>query len=154
MRALLKVLLFIVGSAIAARVSAYVIANQLNEGSEVSDEFRRVVILDGTEFASRAGGLRRAEMSVALGGAKLDLRDATLDSAGADILLENTLGGLAVVVRDDWAVTVDDTLIGGGNTHIEVTPLDDLPDDAPKLRINVVTRMGGTAISTNDQRFG
>jgi hypothetical protein len=154
MRALLKVLLFIVGSAIVARVSTYVIARQLDEGSEVSDEFRRVVLLDGAEFTSRAGGLRRAEMSVALGGAKLDLRDATIDPAGADILLENTLGGMLVVVRDDWAVTVDDTLIGGGNSTIEVTPLDDLPDDAPKLRVNVTTRMGGTMISTNDQRFG
>ena len=33
---------------------------------------------------------------------------------GAIVLLENTLGGLALLVRDDWAVTVDDVVVGGG----------------------------------------
>jgi len=151
MRTLLKVLLLIAGAAIAARVSALVISKQLDEGSEGSDEFRRVVILSGIDFASQAGGLRDVEVSVTLGGAKLDLRGATIDPAGARVLAQNTMGGLLIIVRDDWAVSVDDTLIGGGDSQVEVTPIDELPGDAPRLQIDVVTRMGGTVISTKRQ---
>jgi len=151
MRTLLKALLFIVASAIAARVSAMVISRQLDEGSEASDEIRRVVILNGMEFTSQAGGLREAEVSVMLGGAKLDLREATIDPGGAHVLAENTMGGLLIMVRDDWAVSVDDTLIGGGDSQVEVTPIDELPSDAPRLQIDITTRLGGTVVSTRRQ---
>ena len=62
MRALAKLLLFITVSAVVTRVAALVVSKQLNEGTEVSDEFRRVVLLDGLDFTSRAGGLRSAEI--------------------------------------------------------------------------------------------
>ncbi len=144
MRTLLKLALFFIASAAAARVSAFVISRQLDEGSEASDEFRRVVILDGTEFTSQAGGLRSGDVCVVLGGAQLDLRGATL-------MLKNTLGGLQVLVRDDWAVTVEDEIIGGGGVEIDVTPADDLPEDAPRLRISLLTRMAGSTVSTTDE---
>jgi hypothetical protein len=147
MRTLFKVLLLVVVGAVVTRVAAFVVSSQLDEGSEASDEFRRLVMLDGLEFASRAGGLRSAEISVVLGGAKVDLRDATIDPEGARILIENTLGGLMLTVRDDWAVTVNETLVGGGETEINVTPIEELPEDAPKVQVDVITRLGGTVIS-------
>jgi len=153
MRALLKVLLFFAVSAIAARISGFIVSSQLDEGSEVSDEVCRVVILNGLEFTSRARGLRSMDVSVALGGAKLDLRGALVDTSGARVLARNTLGGLLIVVPEDWAVSVADQLLGGGNTEIDVTPLDELPDDAPKLHIDVTTRFAGTVISTKDRGF-
>lgn len=154
MRTLLKMLLFFVGAAVVTRLAGLVVTRQLNEGSEVSDEFRRVVIMDGAEFTSQAGGLRHGEMSVLLGGAKLDLRAATLDPAGATLLVDNTLGGIQVLVRDDWAVTVDEELVGGGDTTIEVPSPDDLPEDAPKLVLKLMTRLGGSQVTTTDQVFG
>jgi len=153
MRPLFKLLLLIIASAIVTRVAALVVSKQFEEGSEVSDEFRRMVCLDGLEFKSRAGGLRSAEVSVVLGGAKVDLRDAVIDPAGARILVENTLGGLALTVRDDWAVTVNETLVGGGEIEAQVTAPEDLPADAPKLEIDVITRLGGTVISTGSVNF-
>ena len=153
MRVFLKVLLFIVGGAIVTRVAAAVVSSQLDDGSEVSDEVRRVVILSGLDFTSRAGGLRSAEVSVILGGAKIDLREATLDPTGARVLAENTLGGLALTVRDDWAVTVNEVIVGVGETKIQVTPPEELPDDAPKLEIDVINRLGGTVISTGSIDF-
>jgi hypothetical protein len=66
------------------------------------------------------------------------------------VLLENTLGGLALLVRDDWAVTVDDVVVGGGENEVRVTPPTDLPDDVPRLDVQVITRMGATTISTAD----
>lgn len=154
MRALLKTLAVLVAAAVVTRLAAVVVSKQFEEGSEVSDEFRRLVLLDGLDFDSRAGGLRSAEVGVALGGVRIDLRHATLDPAGATLILENTLGGLLVIVPDDWAVTVDDTLLGGGESQIEVTPPTDLPDDAPRLDVQVLTRLGGTVITTDASRYG
>jgi predicted membrane protein len=151
MRTLLKVLLFIIGAAIAVRVSGLVISKRLDEGSEVSDEFRRVVFLNGIDFRSRAGGLRNVQLQVMFGGAKLDLREATIGPAGARMQAQNTMGGLLVIVRDDWAVSVDDELIGGGDSQVEVTPIDELPADAPRLHIDVTTKYGGTVVSTRRQ---
>ena len=154
MRSLLRsVLLFAMGTIVSIKITGIVVARQRDEGNQVSDEFRRLVIMDGTTFTSRSGGLRRAEMCVLMGGAKLDLREAVLDPAGARISLENTLGGLAVIVRDDWAVTVKEVLVGGGEVNIDVPDPDDLPATAPKLSIDVLTRLGATRITTRDDGF-
>ena len=126
------------------------VSKQFDEGSEVSDEFRRLTLMGDLGFTSRAGGLRSAEVSVIMGGARVDLREATIDPAGAIVLIENTMGSLALLVRDDWAVTVDDVVVGGGENEVRVTPPTDLPDDAPRLDVQVITRMGATTISTAD----
>jgi hypothetical protein len=153
MRALLKMLLLFAVSATVARVTGQLVSRRYDEGSEASDEFKRMVFMDGTEFTSRAGGLRRGAMRVVLGGAKLDLREATLDPAGAAIAIESTMSGVAVVVRDDWAVTVDHELVGGGETQIDVTPPDDLPDDAPTLYLSLLTRLGSSVVSTGARKL-
>mgnify|MGYP001828081320 FL=1 len=150
MRTLLKVLGFMVVSAIVTRVVALFVARQSDEGTEVSDEFRRTVVFDGIGFTSRAGGLRRGEVSVLMGSARVDLRNAVLDPGGAHLAVETTMGGLSVHVRDDWAVIVEETLIGGGQTEVQVTSPDDLPADAPRLTIDVTTRLASTLITTGD----
>jgi predicted membrane protein len=148
MRRMLKGLVLLAGITAATRVAGLVMARQLDEGSEVSDEFRRVCFLTGLDFTSRAGGLREGEVSVLLGGARIDLRNAVLDAGGASILLDNTLGGVRLIVRDDWAVTVEEVLAGGGETDVRVTPPDELPEDAPRLHVHAITRLGGTLITT------
>jgi len=150
MRTPLKALAVLVVGLIAARLAALVIAKQLDDGTEVSDEFRRVVYLNGLDFTSRAGGFRSADVGVTLGGAKIDMRGAVLHPAGASMLIENTLGGVMLQVRDDWAVTVEETIVGGGENDIRVTSPDELPDDAPKLHLQVITRLGGTTITTDN----
>ena len=148
MRTLLKTLLRVGMAVSLIRIAAMLVSKRFEEGSEVSDEFRRVICLDGADFISRAGGLRHAEISVILGGAKVDLRDAVLDPGGATVLLENTMGGLLVLVRDDWAVHVDDMIVGGGETEVRVTAPDELPGDAPRLHVQVITRLGSTVVRT------
>jgi len=150
MRTLLKPLLLLIAGLVVTRLAALVVSRQFEQGSEASDEFRRMVCLDGLEFTSRAGGLRSADVGVVLGSAKVDLRNAVIDPAGATILLENTLGSLVLNVRDDWAVTVADVIVGGGETEVRVTSPDELPADAPELRVSVITRLGGTVITTGD----
>lgn len=153
MRRLVKLLLFIVGGAVAARAAGLLAASRMDEGSEVSDEFRRLVALNGIEFRSRARGLRRGQVSVLLGGAVVDLREAVLDPAGAEIIADNTLGGLAILVRDDWVVTVDDTRVGGGEVQVDVADPTALPDDAPRLRVRLLTRAAGSSVSTRETTF-
>jgi len=81
-----------------------------------------------------------------MGGIDLDLRGASLAPDGADLLVTTTMGGVQVTVSPDWAVDVDtDTLVGGFDVH--VTPLTELPHDAPRLRIHAVTRMGGGQVT-------
>lgn len=150
MRRLLKVLGFMAISAIVTRVVTLVVARRSDEGTEVSDEFRRTVAFDGLSFTSRAGGLRDGAVKVVMGSARIDLRHAVLDPAGARLMVENTMGGLSVHVRDDWAVNVEETLIGGGQTDVRVTSPDDLPDDAPRLHVDVTTRLAGTLVTTGD----
>lgn len=154
MRGLLKTLVVLVGAVLVTRLASVVIAKQFEAGSEVSDELRRLVVLDGLDFVSRAGGLRSAEIGVALGGVRVDLREATLDPDGATVVLENTLGGMLLIVREDWAVSVDDTLLGGGESLVEVTPPTDLPDDAPRLEVKALTRLGGTVVTNDASRYG
>ena len=155
MRTVLKVLGLMGLSVIVVRLAATVVSKQFEEGSEVSDEFRRVIVFDGLEFTSRAGGLRSGEISVFMGSGRLDLRDAVIDPAGARLLVENTMGGLIIVVRDDWAVTVNESLVGGGETEVDVTPPEELPEDAPSRRIDAITRLASTAVTTgSDQEQG
>ncbi len=148
MRTLSKLLLLLFGAMVTTRLAAMFVSRQLDEGTEVSDEMRRVVLLGGLEFTSRAGGLRSAEASVFLGGATIDLREAAIDPAGAIVLLENTLGGLELRVREDWAVTVDDMVVGGGESEVHVTSPDELPPDAPRLNVQAITRLGGTLVTS------
>ena len=152
MHRLLKVGLLLFAATVVTRLAAKVVSMRFDEGSEVSDEFRRVIVFDGLEFTSRAGGLRSAEISVVMGGARIDLRNATIDPAGAIVMLENVLGGLELLVRDDWAVSVDDTILGGGENEVRVTPPTDLPDDAPRLTVQVITRLGSSVITTGKSR--
>ena len=152
MRSLSRLLLFAVVSTIATRLAALVVSRRCDHGSEVSDEFRRVVVFSGLDFTSRARGLRRAEVSVIFGGVRIDLRDAVIDPAGASLLLESTLGGADVMVRDDWAVTVKETL-DGGQTDVSVTSPADLPADAPALRISVSNRLASTTIRATGSRI-
>jgi predicted membrane protein len=135
-----------VGSIIVMRIVTVLFAKQLDEGTEASDEFRRVAVMNGIDFSSRAGGLRSGAITVALGGARVDLRGATLDPGGAKLVIDNRLGGVQVLVRSDWNVTVDEELRGGGEIDIDIIPADDLPEDAPKLHVRAMTSMAGTQI--------
>jgi hypothetical protein len=57
------------------------------------------------------------------------------------------MGGIQVIVPEDWAVEVDQKSLAGG-FDVKVTPPEDLPDDAPKPHVHAVTRMGGGLVTT------
>jgi len=146
-RKLLRILLWIMAVQVAVWIVGLVMSKRMSKGDESSDEFQVAAICGGKKFRSRATSLRSDAAVASMGGIDLDLRDATLDPAGAELEVRATMGGVQVTVSEDWAVEVDTETKAGG-FEVNVTPLEDLPDDAPKLHIHASTRMGGGMVTT------
>ena len=128
-----------------------VLARRRTVGDETSDEFAIAVYVGGVQRVCKATSLRRGSVSVVLGGVELDLREATLDPSGADLELSATLGGVNVTVPSDWRVVVDDRARLGGVEAL-VTDPEELPDEAPLLRVVAYARLGGVSIVTDAVR--
>ena len=125
-----------------------VLARRRTVGDDTSDEFAIAVYVGGIQRACMATSLRRGSVSVVLGGVDLDLREATLDPRGADLHLSASLGGVNVTVPREWRVVVEDRATLGGVETL-VTDPEELPDDAPLLRVEAGARLGGVAIMTD-----
>ncbi|MFB6152797.1 MAG: LiaF domain-containing protein [Halodesulfurarchaeum sp.] len=54
------------------------------------------------------------DITVAFGGAEIDLRDATVAADGAEIGVLGLFGGVEVVVPRNWDVTIDVLPVFGG----------------------------------------
>ena len=139
---LLRAVLVFAALSVAARIVAAVASSKLTLGDASSDEFRTASIMAGREFHSRAEHLKSGTAVTILGGMALDLTKATLDPGGASLELDTRMGGIEVRVPAHWSVKVEQDTRGGG-LEVDVASPGDLPEDAPKLRIHAVTRMGG-----------
>ena len=127
----------------------HLISWKMTTGNEGTNDFRIAAIFGGKRFHSRATALKSGSAVAALGGLEVDLRDATVDPMGADLELTAALGGVRVFVPGGWAVDVEtDAQMGG--VDIDVTPSEELPEDAPRLRIHATTRAGGVAVTARD----
>lgn len=121
------------------------LARRKTVGDETADEFELAAYVGGAQRTCRAASLRRGLVSVVCGGVDLDLREAVLDPAGATLELSATWGGVNVTVPDSWRVEVEQrSMLGGVDSR--VTPPEELPDDAPVLRVTASTRFGGVAL--------
>jgi hypothetical protein len=127
-------------------VARAILTRRLTEGDAESDEFSLATVIGGVERASTATALRRGRVLAACGGVDLDLRGAKLDPAGAELLVEAYLGGVQVRVRHEWRVVVDAHATKGG-VETKVAEPDDLPGDAPNLRVEAIARLGGVLIT-------
>jgi hypothetical protein len=152
-RTMLRLVVAIVTIQIIGSLVGLVVSRRMSEGDEDSDEFKVAAVFGGRKFHSRAGSLKSGFVVASMGGIDLDLRDATLAPEGAELELRTTMGGTQVTVPPDWAVDVDTETQAGG-FEINVTSPDDLPDDAPRLRIHAVTRMGGGAVIAKTAQAG
>ena len=99
-------------------VARAILTRRLTKGDSESDEFSLAAVIGGAERVSRATALRRGRVVAACGGVDLDLRAAKLDPAGAELRVETN-----------------------------VAQPDDLPDDAPNLRVEAIARLGGVVIT-------
>jgi len=144
-RKVVRILLWVFAMQILGAIIGQAIAKKLARGDESSDDFQVAAVMGGKQFNSTAGHLRSGSAIASLGGIELDLREATLDPLGANLDLKATMGGVQVLVPDTWAVDVDED-VQAGEVSVDVTPIEKLPDDAPKLHIDARTVMGGVQV--------
>jgi hypothetical protein len=124
------------------------IAWKMSSGDEGSNRFNRTAIFGGNEFTSVAGGLQSGRVAAVLGGIAVDLRGAQLDGEGADLTIDAKLAGVSVAVPDTWRVVIVEQNTTAGDIALDVPDPTTLPEDAPVLRINATTVMGGIAVGT------
>lgn len=147
MRKLVRVAMVVMAVQAVAALIGQLVSKKLTRGDESSNEFQVAAFFGGKSFESRASGLRSGSVITSMGGVEIDLREATLDSGGAELDLRTTMGGIQVLVPDNWAVDLVSETIAG-ECHARVTAIEELPEDAPKLRVHAATRMGGVLVTT------
>ena len=113
-----------------------------SRGDEESDEVALVAILGGVALKSRAQAFRGGSMFSWLGGIAVDLREAQLAPA-AQLEVRSVLGGIAIRVPPEWRVEAAVNALGGG---VAVNAPAPESEDAPTIRINGFSALGGIAI--------
>jgi len=145
LRVALKVVLVLA----ALRALGAVVARRGNRGDAGADDFELAAVFDGAERVSHAASLRRGRVLACFGGVQLDLREATLDPAGADLHVRACLGGVQVIVPEDWDVAVVSKARAGG-VSIQVSDPARLAPGAPSLRVEAEAWLGGVQVTTED----
>jgi predicted membrane protein len=110
-----------------------------------ADDLRLVTVFEELNFKSTAHALRHASVETRSSGGILDLRDATLDPAGATLEVTSIFGGGQLIVPETWRISTDVKGIGGVG---DARPARDLPADAPHLTIEGLAMFGGWGITS------
>ena len=93
-----------------------------------------------------------ARSSPGTGGGSLDLREATLDPAGAELRVRAMFGGLEIVVPSSWPIELHSRVILGGVG--DARDAEDVDPTSPTLVIDAQTIFGGLAIVDSPDDFG
>jgi hypothetical protein len=108
-----------------------------------SDEVRLTAIFEPISFRSSAKNFRGGTVDCWYGGGVIDLRDATLDPAGARLQVRAVFGGGQILVPETWRVTSKVVGIGGlGDARRPV----EHSADAPRLTIEGIAILGGFGV--------
>jgi len=108
-----------------------------------ADEVRLVAIFEPMSFRSLAKSFRGGTVDCWFGGGVIDLREATLDPAGARLEVRAIFGGGQILVPDTWRVSSKIVGIGGVG---DGRPRGELAEDAPSLTIEGVAVFGGFGV--------
>lgn len=109
-----------------------------------ANEIDLVTIMDGGRYASTAAAFRGGRVTCWYGGLDVDLREATLDPAGARLEVRTAFGGTRLVVAPDVPVRVHAPAVFGGSSNetraVEPTA------DVPGLEVGGFTVLGGLQV--------
>jgi hypothetical protein len=111
-----------------------------------ADEVRLTAIFEPMSFRSTAAAFRGGNVDCWYGGGVIDLREATLDPAGARLQVRAVFGGGQILVPETWRVSSKIVGIGGlgdGRPRVE------LAADAPHLMIEGVAVLGGFGVMSD-----
>ncbi len=109
-----------------------------------ADEIDLVVVMDGARFASAAPAFRGGRVTCWYAGTDVDLRNATLDPAGARLEVRTAFGGTRIVVAPGVPVHAHAPAIFGGTSN--VTGAAEPSAGAPALEIRGFTVLGGLQV--------
>ena len=110
-----------------------------------SNEIRIRTDLGPMAFTSRAAAFKRGDIDCWYGGGFVDLRDATLDPAGALLRVRAVFGGGQIIVPDGWRVVSHVRGIGG---LTDLRPAVERGVEAPVLTIEGIVVFGGFSIES------
>jgi hypothetical protein len=111
-----------------------------------ADEVRLTAFFEPMSFRSTAASFRGGTVDCWYGGGVIDLRDATLDPAGARLDVRAIFGGGQILIPDTWRVTSRIVGIGGLG---DGRPPVDLVADAPHLTIEGFAILGGFGVMSD-----
>ena len=109
------------------------------------DEIALVGIFAPVMFHSTASAFRGGSLDCWYGGGIVDLRDATLDQAGAHLDVKAIFGGAQVLVPDSWRV---ESSVSGIGAAQDIRPKTERPVTAPLLTLSGVAMFGGIGVSS------
>jgi hypothetical protein len=107
-------------------------------------------LLGGGDHAGRWRIAPRCTVVNVMGGADLDLRDATVEAPETEITVWSLMGGSTIVVPEGVEVDAGGfAFMGGNDVRLEGPPP---PPGAPRLRIRCWSLMGGSDVTTVPRR--
>lgn len=141
-------------AALATGISAIVAAIKARDAKRTfvpvdapdANEVRLAAIFEPISFRSTATSFRGGSIECWYGGGVIDLRDATLDPAGAHLQVKAVFGGGQVLVPETWRVDLRVLGVGGAG---DARPRIERPDDAPHLTIEGTALFGGFGVATD-----
>jgi hypothetical protein len=114
-------------------------------GAGVDDDVvRATAVFGGPHLVSTSPRFRGGWLTAVFGGITLDLRQAQLDPGGASINATAAFGGIEILVPRGWRITMRSTPVLGGTE--DKTDRAAIADDAPTLRIDAITILGGLEV--------
>jgi hypothetical protein len=142
--------LFGVGTVFAAVVGA-VLAQRAKQAfvpvdEPMANEIRLAAIFGPISFRSTATSFQGGTIDCRYGGGVIDLRDATLDPAGARLDVKAMFGGAQILVPETWRVTTKVLGIGGAG---DSRPRLERDEDAPHLTIEGTALFGGFGVASD-----
>ncbi len=154
LRSLARLLgLFLGASIVAGVVSAVAALNYKKiappRPAPGADEIDLVAVMDGTEFASSAPSFRGGRVICWYAAIDLDLREATLDPAGAELEVRTVFGGTRIVVAPGVRVRLAGPAILGGALNSTDAP--EPSPEAPGLLVTGLTLFGGLQVIASER---
>lgn len=129
--------------------------NRESAGADVDDSITAFAVLGGVKRSSLATRFRGGEVTAFMGGAHIDLRQATIPPGEEAVLdIFAVMGGCEIVVPSSWTVATPIVPVMGGIDDKRLAPLPGTAEaplggrPAPKLVLRGLLLMGGIEIKS------
>jgi len=144
-------------------LGGYLIARNLNRQntgglggvSAVSDELRATTLVSNRKLAITSANFCGGNVTVALGGLEIDMREAKLSTQSPEVVIDVTtvMGGMELHVPEDWSVVLRASVILGEiedkRPRSTVTQSPPTPAQSTTLVIDGVVLLGVVEILSN-----